>query len=46
LRASACAKDWFGERFVETYSATRESQFKQFAGKSLIDERRRFLELG
>ena len=46
FRASACAKDWFGDRFVETYSATRESQVKQFVGKSLIDERRRFMELG
>jgi glutamine synthetase len=46
LRESACAKEWLGERFVETYSATRESQLKQFAGKSLIDERRRFFELG
>ena len=46
LRASACARDWLGARFVETYSATRESQIKQFVGKSLIDERRRFLELG
>ncbi len=46
LRASACAKDWLGERFVETYSATRACQLRQFQGKSLIDERRRFFELG
>jgi glutamine synthetase len=46
LRNSACAKDWFGARFVETYSATRASQLEQFEGKSLIDERRRFFELG
>lgn len=46
LRASACAKDWLGERFVETYSATRAAQLRQFQGKSLIDERRRFFELG
>ncbi|MDG5976889.1 glutamine synthetase [Hydrogenophaga taeniospiralis CCUG 15921] len=46
LRQSACAKDWLGERFVETFSATREAQCKSFAGKSLIDERRRFFELG
>jgi glutamine synthetase len=46
LRSSACANDWLGARFVETYSATRESQIDQFAGKSLIDERRRFFELG
>lgn len=46
LRDSACAKAWLGERFVETFSATRDSQRKQFVGKSLIDERRRFFELG
>lgn len=46
LRGSACAKDWLGERFVETFSATREAQCKSFIGKSLIDERRRFFELG
>jgi glutamine synthetase len=46
LRDSPCARDWLGARFVETFSATRESQIAQFAGKSLIDERRRFFELG
>jgi glutamine synthetase len=46
LRNSPCAQDWFGARFVETYSATRASQLEQFDGKSLIDERRRFFELG
>lgn len=46
LRQSACAKDWLGERFVETFSATREAQARSFVGKSLIDERRRFFELG
>lgn len=46
LRNSACANEWFGARFVETYSATRACQLDQFEGKSLIDERRRFFELG
>jgi len=46
LRDSACANDWFGARFVETYGATRAAQLEQFEGKSLIDERRRFFELG
>lgn len=46
LRQSGCAKDWLGERFVETYTATRAAQLRQFHGKSLIDERRRFFELG
>jgi glutamine synthetase len=46
LGRSACAKDWLGERFVETYTSTRGAQLRQFHGKSLIDERRRFFELG
>lgn len=46
LGRSACAKDWLGDRFVETYTATRAAQLRQFHGKSLIDERRRFFELG
>ena len=46
LGKSACAKDWLGGRFVETYTATRAAQLRQFNGKSLIDERRRFFELG
>lgn len=46
LGRSACAKEWLGERFVQTYTATRGAQLRQFHGKSLIDERRRFFELG
>ena len=46
LRRSATAADWLGPRFVETYTATRSAQLAQFEGKTLIDERRRFFELG
>jgi len=46
LRRSECAADWLGPGFVEMYSATRASQLAQFDGKDLIDERRRFFELG
>ena len=46
LRNSACAHEWLGARFAETYTATRASQLEQVAGKSLLDERRRFFELG
>lgn len=46
LSNSGCAKDWLGARFVQTYTATRSAQADQFPGKSLIDERRRFFELG
>ncbi len=46
LRTSGFAKEWLGPRFVETFSATRAAQMAQFRGKSLIDERRRFFELG
>jgi len=46
FEASDCARDWLGPRFVETFSATRRQQLAQFEGKTLVDERRRFFELG
>lgn len=46
LEGSAFAREWLSERFVETYCATRRAQLAQFEGKTLIDERRRFFELG
>jgi len=46
LRSSDCAASWLGPRFVETFTATRAAQLTQFEGKTLIDERRRFFELG
>ena len=46
LRGSGLAKEWLSSRFVETFTATRDHQIRQFEGKTLIDERRRFFELG
>lgn len=46
MRKSACVKEWLSPRFVETFTATRSKQVAQFEGKTLIDERRRFFELG
>jgi glutamine synthetase len=46
MRASHFAADWLSPRFVETFTASRQSQVEQFRDKSLIDERRRFFELG
>ncbi|MDF8333769.1 glutamine synthetase family protein [Novosphingobium cyanobacteriorum] len=46
MRESEFATQWLGPRFVETFTASRLSQVEQFRGKTLIDERRRFFELG
>jgi glutamine synthetase len=46
LEGSSLARDWLSPRFVETFTATRSHQLRQFEGKTLIDERRRFFELG
>jgi glutamine synthetase len=46
MRGSRFAADWLSPRFVETFTASRQSQAEQFRDKSLIDERRRFFELG
>jgi glutamine synthetase len=46
MRASQFAADWLGPRFVETFTASRACQREQFRDKTLIDERRRFFELG
>jgi glutamine synthetase len=46
MRESRFAADWLSPRFVETFTAARQSQAEQFRGKTLIDERRRFFELG
>ena len=46
MRQSDFAADWFSPRFVEGFTATRQCQSAQFDGKTLIDERRRFFELG
>ena len=46
LQASTLAADWLTPRFVETFTSTRAHQLRTFDGKTLIDERRRFFELG
>ncbi|WP_425101985.1 glutamine synthetase family protein [Tropicibacter sp. S64] len=46
LRGSSFAAEWLSPRFVETFTATRTHQVSRFTGKTLIDERRRFFELG
>jgi glutamine synthetase len=46
LRGSDFAKDWLGERFVETFTATRQSQFDQFRSKVPDVELARFFDLG
>lgn len=43
---SEFARKWLGERLVETFCASRRQQIAQFEGKTLIDERHRFFELG
>jgi glutamine synthetase len=46
MRESGFARSWLGPRFVETFTASRHSQAEQFRGLPLVDERRRFFELG
>lgn len=46
LRGSAFARDWFGDRFVEAYSAGRQSQFDAFRTKVPDVELHRFFDLG
>ena len=46
LRGSAFAKDWLGERFVETFTATRQSQYDEFRKKVPDVELARFFDLG
>lgn len=46
LRNSAFAKDWFGARFVEAFTGTRESQFNEFRRKVPDVELERFFDLG
>ena len=46
LRGSAFAKDWLGERFVETFTATREYQHNEFRKKVPDVELARFFDLG
>jgi glutamine synthetase len=46
LRGSAFAKDWLGERFVETFTATRQCQYDEFCKKVPDVELARFFDLG
>jgi glutamine synthetase len=46
LRGSAFARDWLGDRFVDAFSATRQSQLDQFAQKVPDVELQRFFDLG
>ena len=46
LRGSALARDWLGERFVETFSATRAFQHDEFRRKVPDVELERFFDLG
>ena len=46
LRASAFARNWLGDVFVDAFTATRESQDNAFMGMVPDTELRRFFELG
>jgi glutamine synthetase len=46
LRASDFARNWLGERFVETFTATRQCQFDEFRKKVPDVELARFFDLG
>lgn len=45
FRGSGFAREWLGERFVETFAATREAQMNEFANKVPDVELARFFEL-
>ena len=46
LRGSALARNWLGGRFVDAFSATRQSQYDQFRKKVPDVELQRFFDLG
>ena len=46
LKNSAFARDWFGDRFVTSFAATRQSQLDYFARKISDIELQRFFDLG
>ena len=46
LRGSAFAADWLSPRFVEAFTATRESQHNEFRRKIPDVELERFFDLG
>jgi len=46
LSSSSHARRCLGDHFVEAFVSTRSAQLESFADKTLIDERKRFFELG
>jgi glutamine synthetase len=46
FRVSTRAREWFGDRFVESFAATRQSQLDYFARKVTDAELHRFFDLG
>lgn len=46
FRASAVARDWLGERFVDAYASSRQSQYDEFRKKVPDVELQRFFDLG
>ena len=46
FKASKFARSWFGDRFVESFAATRQSQFDAFSRKVTDAELNRFFDLG
>ncbi len=46
FRTSAFARGWFGDRFVDSFAATRQSQFDYFSRKVTDAELHRFFDLG
>lgn len=46
LRGSAFARDWLGERFVDAFAASRQSQHDEFCRRVPDVELQRFFDLG
>jgi len=44
--ASKHARKYLGDQFVDAYVSTRSAQLESFSDKTIIDERKRFFELG
>lgn len=46
LKGSAFAKDWLGERFIDAFGASRQSQYDEFCRRVPDVELQRFFDLG
>jgi len=46
LASSKHARKTLGDQFVDAFVSTRSAQLESFKGKTLVDERKRFFELG